>query len=94
MPRSPERDRMDQIVRLTELFKVERAVHLIVTTLALMMLLASAAVLIYRDQAGITELTALFGSSGLITYSASRLLHMWDQALRILAATDDAGGDA
>jgi hypothetical protein len=29
-------------------------------------------------------LTLLFGSSVLITYSANRLLHMFDQAIRVM----------
>jgi hypothetical protein len=32
-------------------------------------------------------LSLLFGSSGLITYSASRLLAMWNQALSLVAPT-------
>jgi len=85
MPTSELEDRLRAVERLTALFRLERMVHLIVTSIALLMLLTSAAVLIFRKQAGPTELTLLFGSSGLITYSASRLLHMWNQALRLLA---------
>ena len=71
--------------RLTNLFKLERLVHLAVTSLSLAMLLGSAGVLLYKGRAGPAELTGLFGSSGLITYSAGRLLFMWNQALRLLA---------
>jgi hypothetical protein len=77
--------RMDAVERLTHLFKLERLVHLGVTSLSLVMLLLSAGVLLYRGQAGPVELTGLFGSSGLIAYSAGRLLFMWNQALRLLA---------
>ena len=77
---------MDAVERLTALFRMERLVHLFVTCLSLVMLLASAGVLLYRGQAGSAELTGLFGSSGLITYSAGRLLFMWNQALRLLAS--------
>ena len=76
---------MDAVERLTHLFKVERLVHLGVTSISLLMLLASAGVLIFKGSAGPAELTGLFGSSGLITYSAGRLLFMWTQALRLLA---------
>jgi len=76
---------MDAIERLATLFRFERMVHLGVTSISLLMLLASAAVLIFKGKAGPTELTGLFGSSGLITYSAGRLLVMWNQALRLLA---------
>jgi len=73
------------IERLATLFRFERMVHLGVTSISLLMLLASAAFLLFKGKAGPTELTGLFGSSGLITYSAGRLLVMWNQALRLLA---------
>ena len=76
---------MDAVERLTELFRLERFVHLAVTIISLAMLLTSAGVLLYKKQADAAELAGLFGSSGLITYSAGRLLFMWSQALRLLA---------
>ena len=88
MPPSDLEARLQAVERLTRLFRLERMVHLVVTGLALLMLLTSAGVLIYRQQAGPAELTMLFGSSGLITYSAGRLLHMWNQALRIIAGQE------
>lgn len=77
--------RVRAVERLTKLFRLERLVHLSVTTVALLMLLGNAAMLLIRREAGPAELTLLFGSSGLITYSANRLLFMWNQALKILA---------
>ena len=76
--------KMDVVERLTRLFRLERLVHLGVTSVSLVMLLTSAGVLMFRGTAGPAELTGLFGSSGLITYSAGRLLFMWTQALRLL----------
>ena len=76
--------RMEGVERLVALFRFERMVHLGVTSLSLLMLLTSAAVLVARG-AGPAELTGLLGSSGLIAYSASRLLVMWNQALRLLS---------
>ena len=83
---------MDAVERLTNLFRLERMVHLAVTSISLLMLLASAGALLYRGKGSAVELTGLFGSSGLITYSASRLLHMWNQALRLLAG-EETGED-
>lgn len=76
--------RMDAVERLVQLFRLERMVHLTVTSISLVLLLGSAVYLIWDSQASIEVLVALFGSSGLITYSASRLLRMWDQALEVL----------
>jgi len=84
---------MDAVERLTKLFKMERMVYLAVTSLSLAMLLLSAGLLIARGKAGAAELTGLFGSSGLITYTTGRLLYMWNQALRLLAG-EPTGGQA
>jgi hypothetical protein len=87
MPDQDLQQRMDAVERLTRLFRLERIVHLTVTTISLIMLLSSAGRLIIRGEAGTVELSLLFGSSGLITYSASRLLAMWNQALSLVAPT-------
>jgi cell division protein FtsL len=85
-------ERIRAIERLTQLFKVERAVYLTVTVLSLVMLIASAASLMIKDTAGSAELSALFGSSGLITYTAGRLLYMWKEAMRrLIPAAIDVG---
>ena len=75
---------MDAVERLTNLFRLERMVHLAITSISLAMLLVSAGILLYKGKAGPAELSGLFGSSGLIAYSAGRLLFMWSQALRLL----------
>jgi hypothetical protein len=60
-------------------------VYLAISTTSLVILLACAIRLLYSGQARPAELTGLFGSSGLITYSTGRLLFMWSQALRWIA---------
>lgn len=92
MPPPDIKERMDAVERLTKLFRLERIVHLGVTSLSLLILLTSAGVLLYEGKAGPAELTGLFGSSGLITYSAGRLLVMWNEALKLLAGP--SGTDA
>lgn len=79
--------RMEVVEKLTRLFKVERMVYLGVTVISLIMLLGSGASLIIKGEAGTAELSLLFGSSGLITYTAGRLLFMWNEALRRLMPT-------
>ncbi len=77
--------RLAAVKQLLDLFRFERFTYLAVNILALIMLLASAAALLLRPAASgvslYTVITALFGSSGLITFSIGRLLHMWDQAI-------------
>lgn len=77
--------RMDAVERLAKLFKPERIVYLIITTLSLGILLTSAAVLIVDKRADNIELTGLFGSSGLISYTTGRILKMWNQAFQLIA---------
>lgn len=85
--------KMEVIKELTNLFKFERMVYLGVTIISLIMLIGSALSLMIKNQAGIAELSMLFGSSGLITYSAGRLLFMWNEALRRLIPTSDMEGE-
>ena len=92
--RMPDEDldkRMEAVERLTRLFKLERMVHLGVTFVSLLMLLTSAGILIFERKAGSIELTLLFGSSGLITYSAGRLLMMWNQAISLIVPQTKRG---
>lgn len=77
-------ERLSAVERLVHLFRLERMVHLFVTSISLVMLLASAALLLSRSGPDMVVLTGLFGSSGLIAYSVGRLLRMWDQALQAL----------
>jgi hypothetical protein len=83
--------RVEALERVTRLFRMERLVYLGVTCISLIMLLLSAGRLILIGKAGPAELTGLFGSSGLITYSAGRLLLMWNQALQLLGARPGGG---
>ncbi len=81
--------RMEVVKELTNLFHFERAVYLGVTIISLLMLMGSALSLMLKGQAGAAELTMLFGSSGLITYSAGRLLFMWNEALKRLIPSNE-----
>ena len=83
--------RMDAVERLTKLFMAERVVYLFGTTIALAMLLFCAISLIVSKKGGIGEALGLFGSGGLISYTGSRLLVMWSQALRLLAGEPTGG---
>lgn len=84
--------RLEAVERLTKLFRMERMVYLVTTMISLLMLVGSAFSLMMRNQAGTAELTMLFGSSGLITYTAGRLLFMWNEALkRLIPSSEDKG---
>lgn len=88
------RQRLEAVERLTKLFRTERMVYLVTTMISLLMLVGSALSLMVRNQAGTPELTMLFGSSGLITYTAGRLLYMWNEALKRLIPSNSTEKDA
>lgn len=87
------RGRVAAVERLAALFKVERFVYLGVTTASFLLLVAVATRMLYQGTAQVTEWALLFGSSGLITITANRVLQMWSQALRLVASepVDGAG---
>jgi hypothetical protein len=72
------------VEKLVKLFKFERIVHLIVTGVSLIILIGAISAMLIFKQAGTAELSLMFGSSGLITYTGGRLLKMWDQALSVI----------
>ncbi len=86
------RERLEVVKELTNLFKFERMVYLVITLLSLIMLMSSAVSLMLKGQAGPAELTMLFGSSGSITYTAGRLLFMWNEALKRLIPSSEKEG--
>jgi hypothetical protein len=88
------RGRVAAVERLAALFKVERFVYLGVTSVSFLLLAAVAARMLYQGSAQVSDLALLFGSSGLITVTANRVLQMWSQALRLVASEpiDGAGG--
>ena len=77
-------DRVKAVEHLLKIFRLERLVYLFTTGLALVLLIVSSAELLFENENELAVASALFGSSGLITYSIGRLLRMWDQALRLL----------
>ena len=84
MPDNDLDQRIQAIKQLLAIFKLERTVYLTVTIISLVMLLGSAAIVMYKGSAGPFEFTGLFGSAGAITYTTGRLLRMWSEALQVL----------
>ena len=74
------------IERLTALFRVERFVYLGVTGVSFLLLIGVAGRMLIQGTAQTAEWVLLFGSSGLITITANRVLQMWTQALRMVAS--------
>jgi hypothetical protein len=90
--------RINAVERLTTLFRLERSVYLAATIISLVLVLASAIWIMVKLKDSPKELVVavgpLFGSSGLIAYSTSRLLRMWDTAMRVLMhGAEGQGGE-
>jgi hypothetical protein len=78
-------DRLMIVERLVKLFQFERLAYLASTVISVIILLVCVAIMLSRpENQNVGVLAGVFGSAGLITYSLSRLLRMWDQAIRIL----------
>ena len=74
-------ERLAAVERLTHLFRFERVVYLCVCVSALFVLLYMAAEMMVREGAKRADVLALFGPTGVITYSTTQLLRMWRDAL-------------
>jgi len=80
------RNRLEAVERLATLFRVERFVYLAITALSFLLLFGVAVRMFLQGTAQIAEWGLLFGSSGLITITANRVLQVWSQALRMVAS--------
>ena len=85
---SPD-ERLDATLKAVDFvirrFRVDRYIYLALTTVSALMLLAAVANMLWRDQKDPVALGAVFGSSGFLTYSLSRVLTIWNQIIAIVA---------
>lgn len=77
---------LEKVRQLLDIFRMERTVYVVVTLIALLVLLACAVFLIFvrSTSDSIAVGLGLFGSSGAITFTVSRLLTMYNQAFRVV----------
>lgn len=80
MPDESMERRLEVVKDLALLFRFERMVYLFVSVAALAVLFTMAIMLVSK-QGPSKDAIALFAPSGVITYSTSRLLRMWQDAL-------------
>ena len=79
------RARVEAVKDLTALFRIERMVHLGASVAAFILLFVTACLLmLQKGGASPALLTLLFGASGVIGYTASRLLLMWTKAMDLV----------
>jgi hypothetical protein len=85
MPEDIER-RVRAVKALLAAFRLERIVYLTAVGIAVLMLLANGAFILFARPLDKAALGLFFGSTGLITFATGQLLKMWTQALRLVAA--------
>jgi signal transduction histidine kinase len=87
---NPMSDKLEQTVKaikeLVQLFRVERIVYLIISTVSVLILIGSFVLLLIKadSQEILIPITGIIGSSGGIIYSSGRLLKMWSEALQLI----------
>jgi len=93
MPNSDLAERLKVVEELTAVFRVERFTYLGVTLVAFVMLATSGAFLLIDKGVNPSELTLLFGSTGLLGYSGSQILQMWNRSLAWIGGQSDGKKD-
>ena len=85
MNRSPLQERIEAIKIITELFKPERIIYIIVSCISFLILCVSF-VLLYITKDDKSEIVILmFGSGGMASISIGGFLHMWNRAIKIIS---------
>lgn len=75
---------LTSVERLLKLFEVERKIHLIIGIIGFSILLYACFLLITSKEISTTLLTALFGSSGLVTISSARITYFFNKAFNLI----------
>lgn len=75
---------LDAVQRLLELYKAERILHLAAGSLAFLLLIYAIVLLLGKEKVDATLLGSLFGSAGLITVSAARIVYFFDKAFTLV----------
>ena len=78
------RERLEMAKEITRLFSLERYAYVSCCGIAVVLLLINAVILIRNGNTNGTELTLLFGASGLITVSIGRLIYMWNKVVDLI----------
>ena len=76
--------RLKIVEKLTKIFRPERTMHLIMSSISFLVIMLSAILMIVEGKTGKAELSMLFGSTGIVGIVGSRFLKMWDQALEVI----------
>ena len=84
--------KVEAIERMLKAFKAERIMYLVATGISLGILIYCAITLTFKPDKNYEAIFGLFGSTGVISYSASRLLKMWSDAIKFLSEKIEENG--
>jgi hypothetical protein len=84
MPQPTYDQKINALKKLLRMFRFERYVHSSLAILSLIVLISMLIVLLNRGHLDVPQLSAIFGSSGLITIALGRVLYLWNQAYQIV----------
>ena len=75
---------LDKFRQLLEMFRFERGVYMAISIVCVLILLACALKLLLEDDTPWALVLGLFAPAGGVMYATSRLLKMWNDAIRVL----------
>ncbi|MDE0004046.1 MAG: hypothetical protein OXQ29_15255 [Rhodospirillaceae bacterium] len=77
---NPHAQRIANVTQFLRAFRLERYVYVGLGVLAALMILGLAGVMLVKGSYNWGQVTTIFGSGGLFTYSSGRLLTVFDKA--------------
>lgn len=81
-------DKANYVERILAATRIERYSYLGVCIVSVTFLLVSAAITLVRNHGDVSTIIALFGSSGVITYSTGQIMRVWSDAMRLVLSSD------
>jgi hypothetical protein len=86
-------EKAEYVERLLASTKIERFSYLVICVASAIFLLVCAVISVVRNHGDITVAISLFGSSGVITYTAGQIMRVWTDAMRLVMPPAPGGGD-
>ena len=77
-------DAINEIKELLSLFRLERIIYIIISVSAFIALLFCAIFILFKNQDNYPAILGLFGSTGGVGYTTSKLLKMWGDAIEYI----------
>jgi hypothetical protein len=76
--------RLAAVERITVLFRAERLVYLGFAIAAFLLLLVCVIAALFKQEHSLIASTGAFGSSGVVAFTSSRVLVMWNRAMNLV----------